>query len=75
VQQTTEGALGQLSDLRENQRLLLADELEGVLGTLMFMHCHNLTEIERYFDLTLLRSVHNNQPVIINGPIMGFSHH
>lgn len=61
VQQTSEGALGQLSDLRENQRVILANELEGVLGQLIFIHRHNLKEVERYFDLSLLRDTGENK--------------
>lgn len=69
VQQTSEGALGQLSDLRENQRILLADELVGVLGQVMFIHRHNLAEVERYFDLSLLRDTGTNKPFILSGGI------
>lgn len=69
VQQTSEGSLGQLSDLRENQRLLLADELEGVLGQLMFIHRHNLVEVERYFDLSLLRDTGDDKTVVVDGGI------
>ncbi len=69
VQQTGEGALGQLSDLRENQRIILSEELMGVLGQLLFIHRHNLLEVERYFDLSLLRDTGGNEPVIVNGDI------
>ncbi len=69
VQQTSEGALGQLSDLRENQRVILSEELMGVLGQLLFIHRHNLIEVERYFDLSLLRDTGGNEPVIVNGDI------
>jgi len=69
VQQTGEGALGQLSDLRENQRVILSEELMGVLGQLLFIHRHNLIEVERYFDLSLLRDTGGTQPLIINGNI------
>ncbi len=69
VQQTSEGSLGQLSDLRENQRIILADELEGVLGQLLFIHRHNLKEVERYFDLSLLRNTSNDEPVKLSGDI------
>ena len=55
AQQTDEGSVGQISDLRENQRLLLSKEMMGVLGKLMFIHRFNLVEVERYFDLSLLR--------------------
>ncbi len=55
VQQTKEGALGQIGDLREIQRVILSEELMGVLGKLLFIHRHSLEEVERYFDLSLLR--------------------
>ena len=55
AQQTDEGSVGQISDLRENQRLLLSKEMMGVLGKLIFIHRFNLVEVERYFDLSLLR--------------------
>jgi len=55
AQQTDEGSVGQISDLRENQRILLSKEMMGVLGKLMFIHRFNLVEVERYFDLSLLR--------------------
>jgi len=71
VQQTGEGALGQLSDLRENQRIILSEELMGVLGQLLFIHRHNLIEVERYFDLSLLRDTGSNEPLIFNGGING----
>ena len=70
VQQTNEGSLKQLSDLRENQRILLSEELMGVLGQLLFIHRHNLVEVERYFDLTLLTN-NDDEPVIVNGTIEG----
>jgi len=71
AQQTDEGALGQLSDLRENQRILLSEELMGVLGQLLFIYRHNLEEVERYFDLSLLRETGETEPVIKQGEIGG----
>lgn len=69
VQQTGEGALQQLSDLRENQRIILSEELMGVLGTLLFIHRHNLTEVERYFDLSLLRDNADDVETAFTGTI------
>jgi len=57
AQQQEEGALAQMSDLREQQRLIVADTLYGVLGYLMYKHRSNRDMIDNYFDLTLLRSV------------------
>ena len=69
VQQTSEGSLGQIADLRENQRLILANEMTGVLGQLMFIHRYNLVEVERYFDLSLLRDTREESPVELGGGI------
>ena len=70
AQQTDEGSVGQITDLRENQRVLLSNELMGVLGKLMFIHRHNLVEVERYFDLSLLRRTGNEEPVVREGDLM-----
>lgn len=56
TQQQEEGALGQLSDLRENQRVLVAEELYGALGVLMYIYRSDRAQIERFFDLTMLRT-------------------
>ncbi len=55
AQQGEEGNLGQLSDLRENQRLITANEMYGVLGRLMYKYRKDRDQIERFFDLSLLR--------------------
>ena len=55
AQQGKEGDLGQLSDLRENQRLITADEMYGVLGRLMYKFRNDRDQVERFFDLSLLR--------------------
>lgn len=55
AQQGEEGNLGQLSDLRENQRLITADEMYGVLGRLMYKFRNDRDQVERFFDLSLLR--------------------
>ncbi|MBI2722816.1 MAG: hypothetical protein HYX39_11640 [Bacteroidetes bacterium] len=54
-QQNNEGLLGQLSDIREEQRVLLADELYGVLGGLMQKFKADPAQITRFFDLSLIR--------------------
>ena len=55
AQQGEEGNLGQLSDLRENQRLITADEMYGILGRLMHKFRNDRDQVERFFDLSLLR--------------------
>jgi hypothetical protein len=72
AQQTDEGSVGEIADLRDNQRVLLANELMGVLGQLMFFHRHNLSQVERYFDMSLLRDTGDDDgegPVTIGGNI------
>ncbi len=71
AQQTDEGSVGEIADLRDNQRVLLANELMGVLGQLMFLHRHNLSQVERYFDMSLLRDTGDDDegPVTISGNI------
>jgi hypothetical protein len=54
-QQMKEGTLGQLSDTREAQRVLVAQELYAVLGGLMRKFKTDPTQVERFFDLSLLR--------------------
>lgn len=56
AQQQGEGALAEMSDLREQQRIIVADMLYGVLGYLMFKFRESREHIDNYFDLTLLRS-------------------
>lgn len=56
AQQQDEGALASMSDLRENERVLVADTLYGILGSLMFKYRSDRRHIDNYFDLTLLRS-------------------
>ena len=55
AQQEEEGDLAKQSDLRENQRVVVAKALYGVLGLLMCKYRENPEEIDRYFDLSLLR--------------------
>lgn len=55
TQQGEEGTLAQQSELREAQRLLVAQALYGVLGLLMHRYRATPESITSYFDLTLLR--------------------
>lgn len=55
TQQGVEGTLAQQSDLRESQRLLVAQAMYGVLGLLMHRYRATPDSIASYFDLTLLR--------------------
>lgn len=73
VQQTSEGSLGELSDLREDQRIILANELMGVLGSVMNLHKHALHHIERYFDLSLLYARGEEEHLVFNGTIAASS--
>ena len=65
AQQQDEGALGQLSDLREQQRLLVAQAMYGVLGGLMLKFMATPDQIDRFFDLQLLRRKGEGQ---VTGP-------
>lgn len=56
IQQQNEGMVGKLSDLLENQRVLVCDVLYGILGLLMHKYRHSRHQILRYFDWSLLRS-------------------
>ncbi len=65
TQQQKEGLLSELSSLRENQRLLLAQELWGtVLAGLMKKFKTDPEQITNYFDLSLLRETGNGEAVI-----------
>ncbi len=55
AQQQGEGSLAQMSDLRERQRIMVANMLYGVLGYLMFKYREERDRIDNYFDLALLR--------------------
>jgi hypothetical protein len=73
AQQQGEGALGQVSDLREQQRIVAAQALYGVLGGLMLKFRNDPSQIERFFDLELLRSKAAGQttgPATINGKVL-----
>lgn len=74
VQQTSEGALGQLSDLREEQRQILAGELAGVFGQLVFIFRHDTGQVERFFDLSLLKDTGSGGTEVEGSvPFPGFS--
>lgn len=62
-QQQMEGKSAQLSDLLEEARIEMCEELYGVLGVLMHKHRKNPSNIARYFDLSLLRKTNSTQEV------------
>ncbi|MBI2722054.1 MAG: hypothetical protein HYX39_07760 [Bacteroidetes bacterium] len=69
IQQNNEGLLGHLSDIREQQRVLLADELYGVLGGLMQKFKAEPDQITRFFDLSLIRETGGtNETLPSNAP-------
>src|SRR5690606_9019688 len=71
AQQQDEGSLAAMSDLREQQRIILADTLYGVLGYLMFKHREAREHIDNYFDLTLLRSTGEEaQALTLSGTVL-----
>ncbi len=73
AQQQNEGALGQVSDLREQQRIAAAQAMYGVLGGLMLKFRTDPSQVERFFDLELLRSKGKGQttgPATINGKVL-----
>lgn len=55
AQQQDEGAIAQMSDLREQQRKLVAEALFGVLGGLILKFRATPKQVNRFFDLELLR--------------------
>jgi hypothetical protein len=55
AQQQGEGALGQVSVLREQQRKLVAIALFGVYGGLILKYRAEPLQVARFFDLELLR--------------------
>jgi len=64
TQQQKEGAKGQLSDLLEDQRLINADALYGiVLGQLMKKFRNDRQQIQRFFDLSLLRETGEEETI------------
>jgi len=56
LQQQKEDAVEEQSDLLENQRVLLAQTLHGILGLLIHKYRTDAVQVERFFDLSLLRS-------------------
>jgi hypothetical protein len=55
-QSAGEGQVAALRDFRETARVALCNEMYGDLGLLMHHHRTNPTEVERYFDFSLLRT-------------------
>jgi len=70
VQQNKEGLLGMLSDTREQQRVLLAAELYGVLGGLMRKFKSDPQQTARFFDLSLLRETGDEPKQRMKGRIV-----
>jgi hypothetical protein len=58
-----EGQVAALRDLRETARVALCGEMYGNLGLLMHLHRFDPAQVEKYFDLTLLRSKKTDGPV------------
>ena len=58
-QQQLEEKIGQASDELESARKDIADMMYANLGTLMNKFYQNPSQVERYFDLSLLRSSYN----------------
>ena len=67
TEQNKEGLLGMLSDTREQQRVLLANELYGVLGGLMRKFKSSPQQITRFFDLSLLRKTGDEPKQSVSG--------
>ena len=63
TQQQMEGKSAQLSDLLEEARIEMCEELYGALGVLMHKHRKAPTNICRYFDLSLLRKTNTAQEI------------
>jgi len=72
TQQQQEGLIGQSSDLRENQRLLVMQEMQGNLGALIHKFRDDIDQVERFFDLSLLRATEGGLPattLIVRGKV------
>lgn len=68
VQQNKEGLLGLLSDTREQQRILVANELYATLGGLMRKFKADPQQVARFFDLSLLRETGHETPALFTLP-------
>jgi hypothetical protein len=55
-QSAGEGQVAALRDLRETARVMLCNELYGDMALLIHHHRTNPTEVERYFDFSLMRT-------------------
>jgi hypothetical protein len=55
-QSAGEGQVAALRDLRETARVMLCTEMYGDMALLIHHHRTNPTEVERYFDFSLLRT-------------------
>ncbi len=63
TQQQKEGSMDTLSTTRENQRKLMAVEMHGALGALIYKYRSDIEMVADFFDLSLLRDT-NNMEVI-----------
>lgn len=59
-QQEKEGDVKRLSVLLENQRIIVCHVMYGILGLLMHKYQTDTNDIERFFDLSLLRQTGND---------------
>ncbi len=66
VQRQKKSAVGANADLLEKSRKELANLMYKHLGTFMAMHYTNPTEVEKYFDLPMLRKPVNDNDSIFN---------
>jgi hypothetical protein len=60
-QSAGEGQVDALRDLRETARVALCNEMYGNMGLLMHHHRTNPTEVDRYFDFSLMRTKKKNR--------------
>ena len=61
-----------LRDLRELARVAMCTEMYGNLGLLMHLFRADTVQVERFFDLTLLRrkTITGPEPIIVNGMVI-----
>jgi len=61
-----------LRDIRELARVAMCTEMYGNLGLLMHLFRADTVQVERFFDLTLLRrkTITGPEPIIVNGTVV-----
>jgi len=76
TQQQQEGLIGQSADLRENQRLLVMQEMQGNFGRLVQKFRTDIDSVERFFDMSMLRQAEGDgdenppsEPQLFNGTL------